>query len=278
MDPYANLLKKIEIGGSVPFTSVSKKNLERLEGLLETGVLEMVHVGSGKIIKVKSEAYFQKHIAKMYPQGLDAAVTGTKDRVSSTAVHRDSKKGSNKVGSEGVIFRVFSDKSNLVAINGKYLPAMAWCNLAGCSAVRIEEGDRLSVSGSSATVENAEVFWRFEELGVEVDIIFWTAGKVSNRFLDCLNIVNSSLLTHFGDYDPVGVDDYLRIKEAVGSVLLYIPENIQFLFEKYGQKGLLEKNYKIYERLRGVDDLQARKIVDLMSRYNCGVEHEALII
>lgn len=278
MDPYANLLKKIEVSGSVPFTSVSKKNLERLKGLMDTGVFEIVHVGNGKRIEVKSEVYFQKHIAKMFPQGLASAVADTQDRVRSTAVHRDSKKGANKVESEGVIFRVFSDKATLVAINGQYLCARAWCDLAGCAAVRIKEGDVLSVSGSAATVENAEVFWRFEELGIEVDIIFWTAGKISNRFLDCLDIVNDGFLTHFGDYDPVGVDEYLRIKESIGSVSLYVPENIEALFETYGKESLVMKNHKIYERLREVKDPQARRIVDLMSRYNCGVEHEALII
>ena len=74
------------------------------------------------------------------------------------------------------------------------------------------------------------------------------------------------------------MDDYLRLKKTFGSAELYIPYNIDNLFLKYGKEELIKKNRAIYERIRRVKDSQAKRIIDLMSRHNCGVEHEILIV
>jgi hypothetical protein len=101
---------------------------------------------------------------------------------------------------------------------------------------------------------------------------------MSTRFLDCLQVDCEFQIIHFGDYDPVGVDEYLRLKEKHHRVSFHIPDNIEDLFKKYGNEEILQKNQAIYERLRESQDKQAKNIVDLMSRYNCGLEQEALLI
>ncbi len=85
-------------------------------------------------------------------------------------------------------------------------------------------------------------------------------------------------IVHFGDYDPVGVDEYLRLKKACpGRVEMYVPDDLEALLSQYGKPALLENSKAILSRLRMEQDETARHLVSLMDRYNCGLEQEVLL-
>lgn len=279
MDSFAKLLKTLLDKSSIPVSSISKRNKEKLTTLFDTNVLEIKSIGAGKSVFVNHQEPLEIYAKKRYPSGLDAAIAGTENRVDSTAVFKNSKR-SYKSDKEAVLIRTISNQEDhALVLNGCKLPVQNWCKKAGCAAIQIKNSDSLSVYGSIGTVENIEAFWSFERFNVDVDLIFWTAGRMSTRFLDCLQVDSKFQKIHFGDYDPVGVDDYLRLKEKYSRASFHIPDNIEYLFNEYGNEEILQKNQAIYERLRGTSqDKQAKYIVDLMSRYNCGLEQEALLI
>jgi hypothetical protein len=84
---------------------------------------------------------------------------------------------------------------------------------------------------------------------------------------------------HFGDYDPVGLDEYLRLREACpGRAELYLPQGLERLFARYSKPGLLRGTEAVLRRLRDCGLPEVRRVVDLMDRHGAGLEQEALLL
>jgi hypothetical protein len=86
-------------------------------------------------------------------------------------------------------------------------------------------------------------------------------------------------IIHCGDYDPVGLDEYLRLKAACpGRIKLHFPSGLEDLLSRYGKKELLlGNNAAILARLRKVEDHDVRTLVKLIDLYGVGLEQEALL-
>jgi hypothetical protein len=169
---------------------------------------------------------------------------------------------------------------DILSRDGKLLPLVEWCNLAGVASVRLDEDFQWIGSGVIAIVENLEVFLHFEKLGFETDLIYYAAGRLSERVLRWLSSpgMQSCQIVHFGDYDPVGVDEYLRLKKACpGRVKMYLPDDLEKLLSRYGKADLLEDSKAILLRLRNEKDETTLHLVSLMDRHNCGLEQEILL-
>ncbi|CAG37286.1 unknown protein [Desulfotalea psychrophila LSv54] len=276
MAVYARHLKMLLAGQSIPLTKFSAKLRGRIKTLLEAGVLEQKRVGAGQSISVISYRGLEKYCQKQYPSGLDAAIAGVSTRAEAVAVYRDAKRvqGTDR---EALLIRVFSEREDLLKLNDISLPAKAWCDQAGIAGLQLRDGDKLEISGRIALVENIDVFWAFEKLGVSVDIVYYTGGRFSGRFLSCLVPNEHISLLHCGDYDPVGLDEYLRIKKKFGAAEFYIPANIAELF-KYSKKDLIQDNQAILARLRLSLDEAVKRIVRLIDQHNGGVEQEILLL
>ena len=69
-----------------------------------------------------------------------------------------------------------------------------------------------------AVVENAEAFWRHECVLPEVDLAVYSSGRLSERVIEWLASEGMSgcPVVHWGDYDPVGCLEYLRLRAKCG--------------------------------------------------------------
>jgi len=106
--------------------------------------------------------------------------------------------------------------------------------------------------------------------------------RSSGRILNWLSssAMAQARIIHCGDYDPVGLDEYLRLKTACPERAgLYLPADLDDLFSRYG-KGeiLLGSNGAILARLRKIEDQEVRRIVELMDRHGVGLEQEVLLL
>jgi hypothetical protein len=91
-------------------------------------------------------------------------------------------------------------------------------------------------------------------------------------------MLQASIL-HCGDYDPVGLDEYLRIKTACPDrTKLYLPANLEVLLSRYGKKELLQSSASVLDRLRKTEDHEVRRIIKLLDQYGVGLEQEALLL
>lgn len=88
------------------------------------------------------------------------------------------------------------------------------------------------------------------------DLAIWTVGRMSARRLLAW-LASPSMqhcqYTHWGDYDPVGVAEYIRLRDACRDrVTMWIPDNLESLLRQHGRQSLLLKrgNLRVYSRLR----------------------------
>jgi hypothetical protein len=134
-----------------------------------------------------------------------------------------------------------------------------------------------------ATVENAEDFIHAEAIGIPADAWIATQGRLSNRalgWLATLAVAGGSLI-HLGDYDPVGLDEYLRLRRAWGArVRLHTPPDLEVRFRKANPKILdRPRNQELLAKLiRGEASLpaDARRVLGLIRAHGAGLEMEWL--
>lgn len=282
VDKFARQLSDLLSGRQIPVSQFSKRNTKRLQTLLETGVLEEVRSGGGRSYVPCHRDALERFALKEYPTGLEVlAEPGGTPRSQAVATYRDAKKAGS-TDAEVVQLRIGSNEnSKILYRNGEALPISEWCKVADVAAIRLDADYQWSASATIAIVENLEVFLHFEKLQFPTDLILYAGGKLSGRVLDWLASpgMQECRIIHFGDYDPVGVDEYLRLKQRCpGRVKMFVPENIETLFNRFGKQELLVGNEAVLGRLRSDKDELTVFLISLMDSCQCGLEQEVLLI
>ena len=131
--------------------------------------------------------------------------------------------------------------------------------------------------------ENPAVFAAAERLDLSVDAVIYGHGRISSRILDWLVRTTDSKfsLLHLPDYDPSGLSEFQRLHTRLGKrVTLYVPSDIEARFARFSNPGLLTKanSQVMLAQLRRSDLTAVRRVVELIDRYNAGLEQEALLI
>ena len=263
--------------GNLPSSRLAESDRTRLQSLFDAGVLEMEKSGAGKKVMVKNQEALGAFVMKNYPSGLEGRQEVLTPRSRAVAELRDSKRA-REIGPLMVLLRGFG---NCVLRAGEeVLPIANWTKLAGVAALRLDNR-QWQYSGVLAIVENFEVFWNFEKLNTEAQLALYAQGRLNGRILDWLSspAMAQTRMMHCGDYDPVGLDEYLRIKAACpGRVELYLPSNLEDLLSRYGKEELLASSAAVLARLRKIEDHEVRRVVTLMDQYGVGLEQEVLLL
>jgi hypothetical protein len=279
VDSLAKHLVTLLSGESLPATRVSARDRKKMQSLFETGVIEEVRAGAGRKIILRNRDALKSFIQKVYPAGLDGHGNGAMPpRSRSVANFKNAKKVRT---TDAEILQLRGMNVDVLAANGKMLPLVEWCQLAGVAAIRLDSSSQWSCAGRIAIVENLEPFLHFENLKIQADLIYYSAGRLSDRVLKWFSSSGMAQCTliHCGDYDPVGIDEYIRLQKACpGRVYLYLPENIEELFSRFGKSQLLVDSQAILARLRKESDPSVIRAVELMDRYNAGLEQEVLFV
>lgn len=277
MDVFAKHLDTLLTEGSIAASRISSKQKAKHRTLFDNEILGIERIANGKRYVVKDVDNLRRYIKKIFPRGLEKAIQGPSCRAEGVAFYRNAKT-KNVSDREALLIKVFSDRHDLILFNDLALPILPWCQVAGIAAIELKDTDSLTVKGKLALVENIDVFWDFDKTGVEVDAVIYTGGRFSKRLLHSLVPDKALSIIHFGDYDPVGVEEYLRVKKVFPSTIFHVPDNLESLFE-FSCLKILEKknNQRILARLRHVEDSTVQYIVSLMDKENGGLEHEILI-
>lgn len=165
--------------------------------------------------------------------------------------------------------------------NGMPCDLLAATNQTGAACLILEWGRFWSLTASIAIVENLECFLHFEKMSVAADVALYASGRLSELALQWLGSPSLSLcqFIHCGDYDPVGLDEFLRLKRVVGDRgRLHIPANLRELVAMYGRPELLCDSAAILKRLRASADPDVLRVVEILDETGCGLEQEVLLI
>lgn len=277
VDALAEKIRLLRLQGNLASSRLTDRDRTRLQSLFEAGVLIEERSGAGKKVVVKNEASLDAFVQRFYPSGLEGRGGALTPRSRAVAEQRDSKKARER-GPLVVLLRGFG---NCELHTGEdLLPVAHLTELAGVAALRLE-GRQWRYSGVIAIVENLEVFWNFEKLETGAQLALYAQGRLSGRILNWLSspAMEQARIIHCGDYDPVGLDEFLRLKTACpGRSELFLPSNLEELFFRYGKRELLPNNAAVLARLRKTEDPAVRRVVKLMDRYGLGLEQEVLLL
>lgn len=278
VDYLAEKLMLLRAQGYLAESRLSARDRFRLQSLYDAGVLLVERSGAGRRIVLHDANALESFIARTYPSGLQGINKTLSSRSKAVAELRDSKKA-RETQPVAVLLRGFHNST--LHFGNKVLPISSWSELAGVAALRLDGETQWGFSGIVAFVENLEVFWNFEKLEIGADIAIYAQGRLNSKVVDWLAspAMQHARIIHCGDYDPVGLDEFLRLKSACpGRTEIYITPNLENLLSRYGKKELISDNAAILARLRKNDDPQVSFIVKLIDRWGLGLEQEVLLL
>lgn len=277
-DRFAAVLLSLLREGHLPSSRIRGRNRDRLKSLLASGILMEEKKGAGRRIVVRSPAHLQVFIEENYPSGLEEAITDNAPGASGIAMARDSKRRLQR-DMEPVLLR--GSGSISISFGESSLPVGELTGKFGAASFMNDGNPGARYEGDLATVENLELFTHFFEISPRESLAVYTGGRCSGLLLKWLASpgMRRCQITHYGDWDPVGLDEYLRIRSACpGRTSLYLPEDLEGLFRKYGNRNLIEGNASLTPRIRNSSDPAVVRVVSLINRFNAGLEQEALLI
>lgn len=277
VDHLAGKLRQLLEQGHLPSSRLAERDRTRLQSLFEAGVLQEERSGAGKKVVMHDREAVEQFFSNCFPSGVDGCAEELLPRSRAIAERRDSKKTRETIPPIALL-RGF-DGCKLF-VDGEVVPVVAWTKTAGVAALRIDDR-QWRYDGTLAVVENLEFFWNIEKLNTGVQLALYAQGRLSGRILDWLaspGMLQASIL-HCGDYDPVGLDEYLRIKTACpGRTKLYLPANLEVLLSRYGKRKLLQSSASVLGRLRKTENQEVLRIVKLLDQYGVGLEQEVLLL
>nr|MBF0221336.1 hypothetical protein [Desulfobulbaceae bacterium] len=278
VDFLAEKLVLLQTQGFIAESRLGARDRTCLKSLFEAGVLQTARSGAGRRVVLHDANALKSFMSKTYPSGPEGVTAKVSSRSQAIAELRDSKKA-RTTQPVAVLLRGFNGST--FHSGNQALAVADWSAMAGVAALRLDEKTLWGFSGTVAFVENLEVFWNFEKLDIKADIAIYAQGRLNSKVLAWLAspAMQHARIIHCGDYDPVGLDEFLRLQSACpGRTELFIPPDLESLLSRYGKKELISDNIAILARLRKNADPQVRFVVELINRWGVGLEQEVLLL
>ncbi|HZQ47611.1 MAG TPA: hypothetical protein VFC07_11395 [Verrucomicrobiae bacterium] len=271
-------LRKLLLTGSLPGSMCGTALYRTTAPLVSGGVLTWQPSGAGKKLVVVNQKRFAEFVAGAYPQSSIEATSLPSSRVLGVARYRDSKAHANDVP-EIVSVRGWAD--GVLRCNEKPVAVALQTVQYGLFSFLLGDNNHLSLHCTCALIESPAVFTAFEGLKLSMPLILYGHGRISKRMVNWLARQDDPVfkLLHMPDYDPVGLNEFLRLRDALGDrVQLHITKDLDERFRRFSKCELLNKSnsQKMLGRLRSSKCPEVISIVELIDRHNAGLEQEAL--
>lgn len=287
LNPLASLLYQLLTNGEVVRSKISVRTRKDLATLFDLGALRNDKRGSGWVVVVVNQESVQRFVDRKFPSGLFGENDASGGRRTQSLNRFGDTKSMRGLDFEFVLLRAFGDAQITTRISNRIIKVNApkITQQTGCVALTLHDAGDITrlpfLRGNIATVEGPELFYRFDWTTVDVSVAILTNGRMSERLL---NWVASPMiegnLTHFGDYDPVGLDEYRKLKERAPRTSFYLPPNLENHFKenRFLKPALMDKSSALLPRLAETKDASISTVIDLMQRYGGGVEQEVLLL
>jgi hypothetical protein len=264
--------------GSLPSSRCTRQFLQLVQPLIAGGVLLYRRAGAGRALAVQNVAALREFIRRRYPEADGADLASP--RIIGVAQFRDSK----VLGPDParmISLRGWNDHA--IRRNREPVKIAAATKENGVFAFLLEERSEFTLHGRCALVENPAALIHFERLGLKADLVIYGGGRISRSTVKWLGSMDdpSFRLIHLPDYDPVGLSEFIRLREALGErVQLHLPEDLAARFERMSNPALLRRSRSqaLLANVRRSTLQSVRAVVDLIEKHNAGLEQEALFI
>lgn len=264
-------------------SSIPKSCTELIVSLQTCGAVEFkpANRGRGVVLCIKGEQAFQRFIAARLPQGLDVDISSVLDRAAAVVMLADAKAIRRGVG-QGIFVRSTKPDVAIQSTDGEVAISVSELTTkAGGAGIQLSPDKTWTFNGDIAIVENADAFWQHELVLPDVDLVILSGGNMSERLVKWLAspAMSECRITHWGDYDPVGVWQYLRLLDACQNrVGIFAPPVVDELLPKYGKRKLVTRQSTFFDRIRTrTSNDYVRRMVGLFDKYRRGLEQEILL-
>jgi hypothetical protein len=264
-------------------SSVPKSCGRLVESLQTCGAIAFAPSGCGRgvVLHIGNPAAFLRFVSANCPQGLDVDTETVVDRASAVFTFADAK-AIRRGAAQGIFVRATKQGVTMWTTDGKScVDVSAATAQAGGAGIQLSQAKTWTFAGSVAIVENAETFWKHELALPDAEMAIFVSGQMSDRLMTWLSgqEMASCSITHWGDYDPFGVNEYLRLVRACGSrVSAHAPREVDDLLVKFGKRKLVIDQARYLDRLRPHQaDPYVRRMTKLFDTYRRGLEQEIFL-
>jgi hypothetical protein len=253
---------------SCPYSLISQKDLSELKNLQ---LVRVNTAGTRRQVVITDVAQFTKWTTAKYPE-IPAPPESIHTRAKNIIERRDSKSGKTTHELQPVLFKWFGPDDPDQGISwGELTQSAGFCALLS---------DRLSMlplpdGWILLFVENWETFVSYSVHTKNKNIlVIYLGGNVADMVLHSIAMVMPKPVkaVHFGDYDWTGLVIFQRIKSVIPFAELYMPDNLEALFEKFGKRSLVIKQ-KLPEGFN-FSCPECAPVIRMIRQYNCGLEQE----
>ena len=280
------LLSELHAKQRLPLSRFSAQAMVELRTPLAAGLLARTPQGKREYVDVTQPEGFEAWLRSQHP-GFFGEFTASAPRARNLVLRRNSKGGRRKLDHFMVQARAHGPFPHLSPEARERLDSVAeatrnWGAVGILLELRGAEvlGPTLPTGLRVMTVENLETFHASVELQGEADLFLLpgNGGRMREDFMVWLAAQPGIRVKHFGDFDPVGLQQFQRLLALMpGRVSLFLPGNLEALFQRFSNRSLLEagRNRAILARLaRGLDPGMDR-VLDLIAKHG-PLEQESL--
>ena len=228
--------------------------------LVNGGIVGKERVGRGHIYQVVKPADFGRFLSSVFPNP-DISVSNKSGNI---AKFRDSKATTTE-GKRITFLRGFKN----VRVNKQEINLTHYTDNFGLFAVELKSLETPKI----CFVENLDTFLEAEKR-IKDDFVFMhTYGRIGGELIKSINAVDVLV---FSDYDFIGLNEYLKFKSHFPSAKLFIPENYDYLFQKFSKplKKKDEGQQKPSETVKNSTDAVVVKIREQVLKTNHFLEQQ----
>jgi hypothetical protein len=196
------------------FSIAVRKQLD--EFALRTRQIEVMREGRGTVYRILNRAGLQNYFQQLHPIDPSALPEDLPDRSRNIGVNRNSKKG--RSGHETHYLLMKSWDEDVVWQNGECaLPVATLTRQFGAAVLQINTYQAWYCNRKLLLVENQALFDRTDWLESDFDgCLIYYAGQISDLMLNWFSLIpRCPRLVLFPDYDGVGLNNYVRLAEAL---------------------------------------------------------------
>ena len=284
----AELFAELLESGSLSASSVDRGSSEtkaQFAKLSAAGIISKRRSGGGNRYEVLHPLNLQTFISSEFPSGLLAPSEFVSNRTLGVLTKADSKT------SKSLDFDLVMLRGNAkLCINQAIHYLKDSHEIFPC--IKITDNSLITIDKTSCkiiTIENPTVFAELNKISdLEWDVAVYTAGKMSSILLNQLQqwCESGHQLTHFGDYDYVGLLEYVRILARIPSANLHQPSRLDKAFiQQYGNVTLLQKQISQHKTLllklqalpESAQKQSLLRVYQLIQSTGKGLEQEAFL-
>ncbi|XOZ33163.1 hypothetical protein ACMDCT_13230 [Halomonadaceae bacterium KBTZ08] len=267
---------------SSALTRAQRRALEQFSR--ETGCVHWRRSGRGWLYEVSNRAVFERHLESLQPDSEASLDPTLNTRARNIATHRDSKASAPQHGHYYLLLKACNEGCIWGNDAGSQLELSESTRAYGLGALQVQPSDSWRSAQPLWLVENQALFddlsWMPPSVGGSVA---YYAGNLANTLLNWLALrPRAPEIILFPDYDGVGLDNYRRLKEAVGEqARFWLMPDWQRLLTRYGNRAIWRQNVQSFECAREAlatlaPDDPVHELIEVLAHHGMMLEQEAV--